>query len=126
MRSFIFLKYERLTTFLDSTRIFLWQSCYCLKNLVVTVSFGIEHKVMARFVFNVGFLPKQKTRFPSWTCIDSGNKLLLDHLLCNHFSRKVTKSGFRKVVLQTQIFFFWSTTFLEPDFTNQISKNCKN
>ena len=40
----------------------------------------------------------------------------MDHLFCNHFSRKVQKSGFRKVVLQTQIFFFWSTTFLEPDF----------
>ena len=26
------------------------------------------------------------------------------------------------MVLQTRIFFFWSTTFLEPDFSNQISQ----
>ena len=30
---------------------------------------------------------------------------LQDHLFCNHYSRKVQKSGSRKVVLQTPIFF---------------------
>ena len=29
----------------------------------------------------------------------------VSHLICNHFSRKVQKSGSRKVVLQTRIFF---------------------
>ena len=29
----------------------------------------------------------------------------LEHLICNHFSRKEYKSGSRKVVLQSQIFF---------------------
>ena len=28
---------------------------------------------------------------------------LMEHLICNHFSRKVQKSGSRKVVLQTRI-----------------------
>ena len=42
-------------------------------------------------------------------------KLSLDHLFCNHYSRKVQKSGSRKVVLQTRIFFFWSTTFIQPE-----------
>ena len=103
----------------------------------------------------------------------------LCHLICNHFFRKVKKSGIRKVVLWTRIFFsgqplFWNqkkkirvcrttfsnlkksgfivqTTFfsgqplllnqkktpslqnhfsrikfLNPDFSNQISKNYKN
>ena len=40
-----------------------------------------------------------------------------DHLICNHFSRKVQKSG-----SANWDFFFWSTTFLELDFSNQISR----
>ena len=41
----------------------------------------------------------------------------MDHLFCNHFSRKVEKRGSRKVVQQTQIFFSG-----QPLFSNQISR----
>ena len=41
-----------------------------------------------------------------------------DHLFCNRFSRKVQKSGSRKVVLQTLIFFSG-----QPLFSNQ--KKCR-
>ena len=70
----------------------------------------------------------------SWTMniCSSHHHLLhpLDHLFCNHFSRKVKKSGSRKVVLQTQIFFsgqplfsnqISQTRFLEPLFSNHFS-----
>ena len=39
----------------------------------------------------------------------------LDLLFCDLISGKVQKSGSTKVVLQTRIFFFWSTTFLQPE-----------
>ena len=38
----------------------------------------------------------------------------VDHLICNHFSTKVQKSGSRKVVLQIRIFFSG-----QPLFSNQ-------
>ena len=63
----------------------------------------------------------------------------VDHLICNHFSRKVVlEKWFFKLrfffwsttFLQPENLriysikppFFWSTTFLEPDFSNQISR----
>ena len=63
-------------------------------------------------------------------------------MFCNNFSRKVIlEKWFCKLVFSGQplfsnqkkgrfivqnYLFFWSTTFQEPDFLNQISKNWKN
>ena len=60
-----------------------------------------------------------------------------NHLFCNHFSRKVQKSGSRKVVLQTRFFFlvnhfsrtikkvelYYKTTFF---LVNHFSRTIKN
>ena len=48
-------------------------------------------------------------------CIYQDSKTL-EHLICNHFSRKVVlEKWFQKSGSANSDFFFWSTTFLEPE-----------
>ena len=73
-----------------SGKLNLWRICSCLQFLKKTN------------IFFLNLCPSLEK------VVESKNKSTsLDHLFCNHFSRKV--------VLQTQIIFFWSTTFLEPE-----------
>ena len=101
-------------------------------------------------VIQLEFLSKEMVKIPFKICSLQVNTL--SHLICNHFSRKVQKSGSRKVVRQTQIFFsgqleksqiygikppfflvnhfsrtrflvdLWSLFFCQPLFSNQIPR----
>ena len=80
---------------------------------------------------------KVETIFFSLWCAPLSSAAHTQPLICNHFSRKMQKSGSRKVVLQTRIFFlvnhfsrtrknvdlWYKTTFFsgQPLFSNQIS-----
>ena len=81
------------------------------KNYIVGVvqSWQVVHKSLDPAIRTNGLF--HMTLVPSRWLLSSGNSRM-KHLICNHFFRKVQKSG-----STNSDFFFWSTIFLKPDFS---------